>query len=53
MTENNAKAMASYIYLKFELKRIAAEKSLTDEQIKQIEASLKNKLGITKDLCWI
>ncbi|MDD4690580.1 MAG: hypothetical protein PHE51_12670 [Eubacteriales bacterium] len=53
MSEDKIKQMASYIYLKYELGKIAKEKDLTEKQVKLIESNLKSKLGITKDLCWL
>lgn len=53
MAENQIKHVMSYLYLKMELRKIAKEKNLTDEQIAQIEEDLKLKLEIPQNLCWI
>lgn len=43
----------TYLYIKTELNRLSEKYDLTEEQIKEIEAELKVKLGISKELCWI
>jgi hypothetical protein len=53
MTENQIKSVMSYLYLKMELGKIAEEKSITNEQMTQIEEDLKLKLEIPQNLCWI
>ena len=43
----------TYLYIKMELNKLSQKYNLTDDEIKEIEAELKIKLGITKELCWI
>lgn len=53
MTDKQVISAISYIYLKSELKKISENNNLTDKQVKHIENSLKAKLGVGKELCWV
>ena len=53
MTDKQVASAISYIYLKLELKKIREENDLSDKQVKSIENSLKAKLGIVNELCWV
>ncbi|MBR0277591.1 MAG: hypothetical protein IJQ50_03930 [Clostridia bacterium] len=53
MTDKQVISAISYIYLKSELKKISEKNNLTDKQVKHIENSLKTKLGVGKELCWV
>ena len=53
MTDKQVISAISYIYLKSELKKISEANNLTDKQVKHIENSLKAKLGVGKELCWV
>lgn len=53
MTDKQVISAISYIYLKSELKKISENNNLTDKQVKHIENSLKTKLGVGKELCWV
>ena len=53
MTDKQVISAISYIYLKSELKKISENNNLTDKQVKHIENSLKAKLGVGKEVCWV
>lgn len=53
MINEQVKNNMTYLYIKMELNKLSQKYNLTDDEIKEIEAELKIKLGITKELCWI
>ena len=53
MTDKQVISAISYIYLKSELNKIRENNNLTDKQVKHIENSLKTKLDVEKELCWV
>lgn len=46
MTEIEMKSKATFIYIRYEIEKIAKQYNLTHEQVEQLEKSIKNKLGI-------
>lgn len=46
MTENKMKSKATFIYIKYEIEKIAKQYNLTREQVEQLENNIKNKLEI-------
>lgn len=46
MTENEMKSKATFIYIKYEIQKLAKQYNLTREQVEQIENNIKNKLKI-------
>lgn len=46
MTENKMKSKAIFIYIKYEIEKIAKQCNLTREQVEQLENNIKNKLEI-------
>ena len=53
MTDIQVTSAVTYLYLKSELEKIKKSNDLTERQVNYIENSLKEKLGINSDLCWI
>lgn len=53
MTAQQIRNNISYLYLKTELKKLADEYKLTDEQIRLAENILKENIEATKELCWL
>lgn len=47
MTENQIKSKATFIYIKYEIEKIAKQFNLTNKQAEQLEKSIKNKLEST------
>ena len=46
MTENEIKSKATFNYIKYEIQKLAKHFNLTNEQVEQLEKSIKNKLEI-------
>ena len=46
MTENKMKSKAIFIYIEYEIEKIAKQCNLTREQVEQLENNIKNKLEI-------
>ena len=53
MTNTEVVNTLSYLYLKKELENLAEQREFTKEERKRLEKSLKIKLNIGKELCWI
>ena len=48
MAENNVNLQATFIYIKYEIGRIAEKMNLTAEQVRDWENRVKQQLGITE-----
>ena len=46
MTEIEMKSKATFNYIRYEIQKLAKQFNLTNEQIEQLEKSIKNKLEI-------
>ena len=48
MVENNVNLQATFIYIKYEIGRIAEKMNLTAEQVRDWENRVKQQLGIAE-----